>query len=181
MDPFVKYLIIRCNRRRDSCLPIYVCNNYALNFDDENNIVLFINSTVLIFLIYRKLILLIVTIMYNILGIYVNVSDWWVGWLCLTSHRQRGHLDGAHIYSPLRRTWSSVFTPTSPGIEPRVVAWQSITQPLRHASSTNNISDINNDKTLNTSKSASRCCRGALKWFYWIQYPMDLYSKSTIT
>ena len=59
-----------------------------------------------------------------------------VGWLCFTSHRQRGHFkDGTPIYSPLWRTWSSVFTPFPPGIEPRAVAWQSITLPLRHTSS----------------------------------------------
>ena len=34
-----------------------------------------------------------------------------------------------HIYCPLRRTWSSVFTPFPSGIEHRAVAWQSITQP----------------------------------------------------
>ena len=37
------------------------------------------------------------------------------------------------IYCTLR---SSVFTPFPLGIEPRVIAWQSITLPLRHASST---------------------------------------------
>ena len=37
-----------------------------------------------------------------------------VGWLCFTSHRQRGHLETA----------------------PRAVAWQSITLPLCHTSST---------------------------------------------
>ena len=59
-----------------------------------------------------------------------------VSQLCFTSRRQRGHLETAPpIYCPLRRTWSSVFTPSPPGIEPRVVAWKSITQPLRHASS----------------------------------------------
>ena len=50
-----------------------------------------------------------------------------------TSHRSRGHLET--IYCPLR-TWSSVNTPFPQGIEPRAVAWQSITLPLRHASST---------------------------------------------
>ena len=40
------------------------------------------------------------------------------------------------IHCPLRRTCSSAFTPFPPGIEPRAVAWQSITLPLRHASST---------------------------------------------
>ena len=37
---------------------------------------------------------------------------------------------------PLRRTQSSVFIPFPPGIEPQAVAWQSITLPLRRASST---------------------------------------------
>ena len=50
----------------------------------------------------------------------------------------RSFRDGTSIYCPLRRTWSSVFTAFPPGIEPRAVAWQSITLPLRHASSTNN-------------------------------------------
>ena len=44
--------------------------------------------------------------------------------------------DGTPIYCPLRRTWSSVNTPFPPGVEPRAVGWQSITLPLRHASST---------------------------------------------
>ena len=35
----------------------------------------------------------------------------------------------------MRRTWSSINTPFWPGFEPRVVAWQSITLPLRYASS----------------------------------------------
>ena len=50
----------------------------------------------------------------------------------------RSFRDGTLIYCPLRRTWSSVSTPFQPGIEPRAVVWQSITLPLRHASSTNN-------------------------------------------
>ena len=49
----------------------------------------------------------------------------------------RSFRDGTPIYCPLLRTWSSVFTPFPPGIEPRAVAWQSSTLPLRHASSTN--------------------------------------------
>ena len=47
----------------------------------------------------------------------------------------RSFRDGTPIYCLLRRTWSSVFTPFPPRIEPRAVASQSITQPLRHASS----------------------------------------------
>ena len=50
----------------------------------------------------------------------------------------RSFRDGTPIYCPLRRTWSSINTPFRPGIEPRVVAWQSITLPLRYASSTHN-------------------------------------------
>ena len=46
----------------------------------------------------------------------------------------RSFRDCTPIYCPLQRTISSVFTPFPPGIEPRAVAWQSITQPLRHAS-----------------------------------------------
>ena len=48
----------------------------------------------------------------------------------------RSFRDGTPIHCPLRRTCSSVNTPFPPGIEPRVVTWQSITLPLRHASST---------------------------------------------
>ena len=47
----------------------------------------------------------------------------------------RSFRDGTLIYCLLQRTWSSVFSPYPPGIEPWVIAWQSITQPLRHASS----------------------------------------------
>ena len=50
----------------------------------------------------------------------------------------RSFRDGTTIYCPLRSTWSSVNTPFPPEIEPRTVAWQSITLPLRHASSTTN-------------------------------------------
>ena len=48
----------------------------------------------------------------------------------------RSFRDGTPIYCPLQRTWVSVNTPFLPGIEPRAVVWQSITLPLRHASST---------------------------------------------
>ena len=48
----------------------------------------------------------------------------------------RSFRDRIPIYCPLRRTWSSVNTPFPLGIKPRAVAWQSITLPLRHASST---------------------------------------------
>ena len=43
---------------------------------------------------------------------------------------------GTPIFCPLRRTGTWVNTPFLPGIEPRGIAWQSITLPLRHASST---------------------------------------------
>ena len=43
------------------------------------------------------------------------------------------------LYCPLRRTCSSVNTLFSSGIEPRVIAWQSITLPLRHASFNNRL------------------------------------------
>ena len=46
----------------------------------------------------------------------------------------RSYRDGAPIYCPLRWTWSSVNTLFPTRIEPRAVVWQSITQPLRHAS-----------------------------------------------
>ena len=46
----------------------------------------------------------------------------------------RSFRDGTPIYCPLRRMWSSVNAPFLPGIEPRAVAWQSITLLLRHAS-----------------------------------------------
>ena len=53
-----------------------------------------------------------------------------IGWLCFTSHRLRGHLQMPPPPPP--RTSISV---NIPGIEPRVVAWHSIELPLRHASS----------------------------------------------
>ena len=73
----------------------------------------------------------------EILNNIMEVFHLLVGWLCLTSHRQRGHLETAPpIYCPLQRTCSSINTPFQPVIEPRAVAWQSITLPLRYASST---------------------------------------------
>ena len=67
---------------------------------------------------------------------YVHV--WLVGWLVLfiVPSTARSFRDGTPIYRPLRRTWSSINTPFRSGIEPRAVAWQSITLPLRYASST---------------------------------------------
>ena len=63
--------------------------------------------------------------------------DWFVVcWLCLTSHRQQGHLEtGLHLLSLAKDVKLGFYT-TPPGIEPKVVAWQSITLPLRHVSST---------------------------------------------
>ena len=60
------------------------------------------------------------------------------GWLIVfyVPLTTRSFRDGTPIYCRLRRTWSSVFTPFPLGIEPQAVAWQSITQPLHHASST---------------------------------------------
>ena len=56
-----------------------------------------------------------------------------VGWLVVFNipSTARSFRDGTPIYCPLRRTWSSINTPFRPGIEPRAVAWQSITLPLR--------------------------------------------------
>ena len=45
----------------------------------------------------------------------------------------RSFRDDSPIYCPFRRTWSSIFTLFSPGIEPRAVVWQSNTLLLRHA------------------------------------------------
>ena len=71
--------------------------------------------------------------------IYTGVHRWWLfGWLVVfyILSTARSFRDSAPIYSPLRRMWSSVLKPFPPGIEPRAVAWQSITLPLRHTSST---------------------------------------------
>ena len=67
------------------------------------------------------------------------VTNMLVGWLVMFNvpSTARSFRDGTPIYCPLRRTWSSINTPFRPGIEPRTVAWQSITLPLSHASSTN--------------------------------------------
>ena len=61
-----------------------------------------------------------------------------VGWLVVFNvpSTAMSFRDGTPIYCPLRRTWSSINTPFRPGFEPRAVAWQSITLPLRYASST---------------------------------------------
>ena len=59
-------------------------------------------------------------------------NEWWLVVFYVPS-TARSFRDGTPIYCLLRRTWSSVFTPFPQGIEPRAVAWQSITQPLRHA------------------------------------------------
>ena len=67
----------------------------------------------------------------------------------------RSFRDGTPIYCPLRKTWSSVNTPFPPGIEPRTVAWQSITLPLRHASSHDKEATIRT-QTFDTAVSA--CC-----------------------
>ena len=66
---------------------------------------------------------------------------WLVGWLVVFNvpSTARSFRDGTPIYCPLRRTWSSINSPFRPGIEPRAVAWQSITLPLRYASSTSMI------------------------------------------
>ena len=62
----------------------------------------------------------------------------WFGWLVVfyVPSTMRSFRDDTTIYCSLRRTWSSVNTPFPTGIEPRAVAWQSITLPLRHAIST---------------------------------------------
>ena len=56
-----------------------------------------------------------------------------VGWLVVfyVPSTEGSFRDGTPIYCPLRRTLNSVNTPFLPGIEPRAVAWQSITLPLR--------------------------------------------------
>ena len=58
-----------------------------------------------------------------------------VGWLCLASHRQRGHLKSVPQFTVPCERREVRFLHRSTGIEPRAVTWQSITQPLRHASS----------------------------------------------
>ena len=67
-----------------------------------------------------------------------NIIPKMVGWLVVFNvpSTARTFRDGTPIYCPLRRTCSSINTPFRPGIEPRAVAWQSITLPLRYASST---------------------------------------------
>ena len=58
----------------------------------------------------------------------------------------RSFRDGTPIYCPLRRMQSSVNTPFPLGIEPRAIAWQSISLPLRHASSPQAFVIILNDQ-----------------------------------
>ena len=77
----------------------------------------------------------------------INVLSRNVDWLVVfyVPSTARSFRDGTPIYCPLRRTWSSVNTPFPPGIEPRAVSWQSITLPLRHASSTPETLKATND------------------------------------
>ena len=72
----------------------------------------------------------------NVNRTYVTLcypKRWYIPWLVVFNvpSTARSFRDGAPIYCPLLRTWSSVLTPSPPGIEPRVVAWQSIKEPLR--------------------------------------------------
>ena len=55
-----------------------------------------------------------------------------VGWFVVfyVPSTARSFRDGTPIYCPLQMTWSSVFTPFPPGIEPWAVVWQSITLGL---------------------------------------------------
>ena len=69
----------------------------------------------------------------------------------------RSFRDGTPIYCPLRRTWSSVNKPFSSGFESRAVAWQSITLPLRHASSTSSVV-ITNWSSANPNTLRHRLC-----------------------
>ena len=55
-----------------------------------------------------------------------------VSWLCLTSHRQRSQLETAPRFTVPCEGRDARFLHH---LEPRVVVWQSITQPLCHASS----------------------------------------------
>ena len=86
-----------------------------------------------------------------------------VGWLVVfyVPLTARSFRDGTPIYCPLRRTWSSVFTPSSQGIEFRAVAWQSITLLLRHAGSLPQIG-WHAVKSINQSIMTRTCTYG---WF----------------
>ena len=76
----------------------------------------------------------------------------------------RSFRDGTSIYCPLQRTRGLVFTPFPLGIEPRAVAWQSITLPLRHANSTKiyNISKRNYHFIHTINKKINSVIDGAL-------------------
>ena len=76
------------------------------------------------------------------LGLWVRF-DYLAGYVLVWVHFNQLQLrDSTLIYCPWRRTWSSVWTLFPPGIEPQAVTWQSITQPLCHASSTWNTSNV---------------------------------------
>ena len=72
-----------------------------------------------------------------IINLHVVCTLYQYGYVCLhfTSLQQRGHLEtAAHLLSLAKDVKLGKYTvPT--GNEPRAVAWQSITLPLRHASS----------------------------------------------
>ena len=112
---------------------------------------------------------------------------WSTGWLVVFSvpspARSWSFRDGG--YCPLRRTWSSVYTPFPLRIEPRAVAWQSITQPLHHASSTKVINLWPN--SLNVSgyvifcKSPNSQWWINRQWYYSILIPVNCFQCCFIT
>ena len=66
--------------------------------------------------------------------LWPSIDYFWVGWLCLTSHRHRGHLETAPPFTvPYEGREARILHRT--GGKPRAVTWQSFTQPLRHTSS----------------------------------------------
>ena len=70
----------------------------------------------------------------NSCGFQWDVLHQWIVFLCFTSLQQRGHLETAPLFTvPCEGREARKILP---GIEPRAVAWQSITLPLRHTSST---------------------------------------------
>ena len=68
----------------------------------------------------------------------LHLSMTCVGWLVMfyVPSTAMSFREGTPIYCPLRRTRSSVFTPSPSGNELQNVTWQSITLPLRYARST---------------------------------------------
>ena len=102
-----------------------------------------------------------------------NPLFWLVGWLCFTSHRQRGHLETAPYLLSLAKDVKLGFYTVPTGNRTRAVARQSITLPLRHASSSHcdghlQAFHIVTIFMVDISRSKEKHVKILCKTFYWL-------------